>query len=79
MITNCRNELFFTDCEVIGMYNSVDQSCYQMMPQPLQFDPCVFIFYTTNAVFDIFKFQKEGNAGVYDVDVPRTVKFQILQ
>ena len=50
-------------------YSFLKQQFEQMMPEPLQSHPSVWVFYTISAAFHLLKFRQEESTGVHDVNV----------
>ena len=70
MIANFRHELYFADSLGRKGYSFLNNQHYkQMMPAPLQSHPSVCGFYRIDAVFHLFKFQREEITGDHDVNI----------
>ena len=70
MIANFRHDLYFADSLGCKGYSFLNNQHYkQMMPAPLQSHPSVCGFYTIDAAFHLFKFQRKEITGGHDVNV----------
>ena len=65
MIENCHLKLYFAVS--LGQHSSFYQQYKQMMPEPLQSNPSVCIFYKIYAAFHLFELRREEITGVQDV------------
>ena len=68
MIANSSQILYFADFFGRKKYSLLKRQYEQMLPEPLQSDPCVCGFYTMYAACHLFKFQQKEITGVHEVN-----------
>ena len=69
MIANSCQKRCFANFLGHKTYRFLKQHYQQVMPEPLQSHPSVCGFYTTYAIFHLFKFRQEENTGISNVNV----------
>ena len=65
MIAKSCQIFYFADSLGRKKYRFLKQQYEQMMPEPLQSHPIVWVFYTIYAAFHLFKFQQEEFTGIH--------------